>query len=66
MSANAEDIFYQAYLNQDSHYEGIFFLAVKTTGIDGATKRPFVPKVGSKVPSGRYRAMARSYPLGIT
>ncbi len=27
------DTFYDAYLNKDSHYEGIFFMAVKTTGI---------------------------------
>ena len=27
------DAFYDAYLNNDSRYEGIFFMAVKTTGI---------------------------------
>jgi len=27
------DTFYDAYLNKDSRYEGIFFMAVKTTGI---------------------------------
>lgn len=30
---NPDDIFYQAYVRQDSSFEGIFFLAVRTTGI---------------------------------
>ncbi len=29
----SEDIFFKAYQNHDSSYEGIFFMAVKTTGI---------------------------------
>ncbi len=32
-SPNTNEIFYQAYLNRDKSFEGIFFLAVKTTGI---------------------------------
>lgn len=32
-SPNTHEIFYQAYLNRDKSFEGIFFLAVKTTGI---------------------------------
>jgi AraC family transcriptional regulator, regulatory protein of adaptative response / methylated-DNA-[protein]-cysteine methyltransferase len=32
-SPNTHEIFYQAYLNRDRSFEGIFFLAVKTTGI---------------------------------
>ena len=30
---HAEDIFFNAYKNHDTSYEGIFFMAVKTTGI---------------------------------
>ncbi len=32
-TSSIADTFYKAYLNKDSHYEGIFYLAVKTTGI---------------------------------
>jgi AraC family transcriptional regulator of adaptative response/methylated-DNA-[protein]-cysteine methyltransferase len=32
-AASNEDIFYRAYKNHDRLYEGIFFMAVKTTGI---------------------------------
>lgn len=30
---NPDDIFYQAYVRQDRSFEGIFFLAVRTTGV---------------------------------
>jgi len=33
LSASQKDIFYRAYVRNDSRYEGIFFLAVKTTGV---------------------------------
>lgn len=33
LSPSTNEIFYQAYLNRDRSFEGIFFLAVKTTGI---------------------------------
>ncbi len=32
-SSSANEVFYQAYLKRDRSFEGIFFLAVKTTGI---------------------------------
>jgi AraC family transcriptional regulator, regulatory protein of adaptative response / methylated-DNA-[protein]-cysteine methyltransferase len=32
-SPNSSEIFYQAYLDRDQSFEGIFYLAVKTTGI---------------------------------
>ena len=32
-TSSTADNFYDAYLNNDSRYEGIFFMAVKTTGI---------------------------------
>ncbi len=32
-SSSTADTFYDAYLSKDSSYEGIFFMAVKTTGI---------------------------------
>ena len=33
LSASQKNIFYRAYVSNDSRYEGIFFLAVKTTGV---------------------------------
>lgn len=32
-TSSIADTFYDAYVNKNSHYEGIFFMAVKTTGI---------------------------------
>ena len=32
-SPSQEDVFYRAYLNHDTTFEGIFFLAVKSTGV---------------------------------
>lgn len=33
MNPATEDLFYRAYQNHDRSYEGVFFLAVKTTGV---------------------------------
>lgn len=33
ITSQTAEIFYQAYLNHDSQFEGIFFMGVKTTGI---------------------------------